>query len=275
MKKSNRRNAPPRIAIVQSQMHWRCEDNTLAILEDLTQAADTGAHICVFPELAITGFHRLIKTEAEPLGIEQALRQIRALCKERSIACVVGAPTFAQDNAPFNSHIHINERGEIAAVISKIGLTASEASFFAAGSCRPIAHLHQMRCTSVLCREVEDLEPIKTQLPSGACDIIFWPSLVGHAPSNPPDPSNIDYLPLAQQLAKQSAAHLIQCNWPNSLNTPDASYLGESAVISATGELLFQLPRNQAGMAIFTLGSDQYKWLERLPAKSNHVISIQ
>ncbi|MFC7421385.1 carbon-nitrogen hydrolase family protein [Iodobacter arcticus] len=271
----NRAHRSPRIAIVQSKMHWRCEENTIAILEDLAQAAEAGAHICVFPELAITGFHRLIKTEAEPLRVEHALRQIRVFCNEKSIACVVGTPTFTQDKPPFNSHIHINELGEIAAVSSKIGLTPTEASFFAAGSSRPIAYLHQTRCTSVLCREVEDLESISTQLTPGICDIIFWPSLIGHAPSNPPDPFEIDYLPMAQQLAKQSAAHLIQCNWPNSLNTPDSSYLGESAVISATGELLFKLPRNQAGMAIFMLGSDQYRWLAREPLKSNPAIAIE
>jgi omega-amidase len=263
MQKTNKSNNPPRIAIVQSQMHWRSEENTHAILEALAQAADAGAHICVFPELAITGFHRLIKTEAEPLRIEHALHQIRARCKEKSIACVVGAPTFAQGSGPFNSHIHINEHGEIAAIVSKNGLTPSEASFFTAGSSRPIAYLHQSRCTSVLCREVEDLASISTQLPAGVCNIIFWPSLVGQAPSNPPDPHEIDYLPMAQQLARQSGAYLIQCNWPNSLNTPDARYLGESVVISATGELLFKLPRDQAGMAIFILGSDQYTWLAR------------
>jgi omega-amidase len=138
-----------RIAIAQLPMQWSCAANTTAILESLATAADRGAQICVFPELALTGFHRQIRTEAQPTRIGDALRQIQSLCRQRVIACVVGTPTFDGEASPFNSHVHIDERGEIAAIVSKIGLTPSETTFFAAGVLRPIAVLQGIACTSV------------------------------------------------------------------------------------------------------------------------------
>jgi hypothetical protein len=43
------------------------------------------------------------------------------------VAVVVGAPTFAGDGPPRNSHLHVDEHGYLAAVVSKIGLTLSKA----------------------------------------------------------------------------------------------------------------------------------------------------
>ena len=146
------------------------------------------------------------------------------------------------------------------AVINKEGLTPSEATFFAVGSGRAVTSLHGVSCTSVLCREVEDQELVHAQLPIGTAEIIFWPSLVGKPPSDIPDPGQVNYLPMAQRLAQHMGAHVVQCNWPNALYNPEASYLGESAVISQSGEVLFRLPRDEAGVATFVLGESEYTW---------------
>jgi omega-amidase len=90
---------------------------------------------------------------------------------------------------------------------------------------------------------------------------IFWPSLVGKPPSDAPGPDEVNYLPLVQRLAKHSAAYVVQCNWPNSLNSPSATHLGESAVVSELGEVLFSLPRDQPGVATFVLGEKEYEWI--------------
>jgi hypothetical protein len=112
-----------------------------------------------------------------------------------------------------------------------------------------------------LCREIEDLESLAEQLPRGRADIIFWPSLVGRPPSSPPDPDEVKYLPLAQALAVQSDAYLVQSNWPNSLNYPEeGTHAGESVVVAPTGEVLLTLPRAQAGAAVFELGERAYEW---------------
>ena len=243
-------------------MRWTCEENTTAILSSIHLAADRGANICVFPELGVTGFHRKIVSQAKPSSVNIALSAIQTTCAERGVAVAVGAPSFDEKGQIFNSHVHINEFGEIVAVSPKNGLTPSEATFFASGSVRPISTLAGLSCASVLCREVEDVDPLMCQLPRGRTDIIFWPSLVGRPPSNPPDPNEIIYLPFVQAIAMQANSFVIQSNWPNSLNYPEEStHAGESVVIAPDGNILLTLPRAQAGVAVFALGESAFEWL--------------
>jgi|GEM_PF-1126846 len=254
-----------RIAIGQLKMCWTGDENTAAIQRAIHRAADEGAAICVFPELAVTGFHRQIRAQAQPALVQASMDMIRTTCAKRAIAVALGAPTFGDDGQIFNCHIHIDERGVVGASVPKIGLTESEMTFFTAGQTRPSSLMQGVRCSSVLCREVEDLESIQHQLPAAAVELIFWPSLVGRPPADPPDPAEVNFLPLAQALAKQSRAYVVQSNWPNSLNYPEeGSHAGESVVISPDGEALLTLPRAEAGLAVLDLGERRYAWFPEL-----------
>ncbi len=62
-------------------------------------------------------------------------------------------------------------------------------------------------------------------------------------------------------MAQRLSCYVLQANWPVSLNVLDALNMGESAVIAPDGNLLFSLPRNAAGLAVFKLGDSQYQWL--------------
>ena len=242
-------------------MRWTCEENTAAIQQAIIAAANAGAAICAFPELAVTGFHRQIASQATPALVQAALRSIQRTCAERSVAVAVGAPTHDDEGNIYNSHVHINERGEVVAAIPKKGLTPSEATFFAPGEARPFSTLAGRACTSVLCREVEDAESVRCQLLAGKAEIVFWPSLIGRPPADPPDPTEVKYLPLAQSLACQSKSYFVQSNWPNSLNYPEQSpYAGASVVVAPNGEVLFALPGAEAGLAVFVLGERSYEW---------------
>jgi hypothetical protein len=58
---------------------------------------------------------------------------------------------------------------------------------------------------------------------------------------------------------------VIQSNWPQALNTPESTYLGESKAYAPDGEILLTLPRDQAGLGVFTLGERAFRWTP-LPA---------
>jgi len=247
---------PIRFAIAQPWMRWTRDENMSTIGRSLRLASDQGASICVFPELTITGFHRQIGSQSDPTGLQTSIRALQTLCATLSVATAVGAPTFGSGAEVYNSHIHIDQQGQIVSIVAKNGLTPSEATFFAAGRDRQTSTLAGTTCTSVLCREVEDLPLLKGQIPPET-ELVFWPSLVGR----PPEVMEIDYLPLAEQLARQASAWVIQSNWPNSLNYPEeGTHAGESAVISPAGKTLFRLPRAEAGLAVFNLGEPSYDW---------------
>ena len=251
--------ASPRLAIGQFRMAWTIEENLASIGWCMRQAAAAGARICCFPELAVTGFHRRIVEHAVPHRMDEPLRRITALCKELGVAAAVGAPTFDGD-LRFNSHLLVDGRGVILDAVPKNGLTPAEATFFAHGRHRPIATLAGLACTAVICREIEDLDDVRRQLPRGSVDLVFWPGHMRPDPDKPPQqpPAHVVN---AQALARELGASVVQANWPNELNRPENSAgTGRSAAIAPDGELLFRLPPEAPGLAVFDLGAREFAW---------------
>lgn len=168
-----------RIAIAQPAMHGSGDANTASVIETLALASLQGACLCVYPELAVTGCHRRIAAAARPGRVEPRLQAVEAGCKARGIAAAVGAPSFGPGGCIFSSQILIDASGERLAVVEKRGLTAPEASFIAPGKARPTVALSGMRCSAVLCREIEDLDDVCSDL--GAAAPVFNPEEISHA----------------------------------------------------------------------------------------------
>jgi predicted amidohydrolase len=249
-----------RIAIAQIAMHWTTQENMDSIARALKLAHGQGASICAFSELAVTGFHRQIAREALPDVVGPAIQKLRDDCASLSMAAAVGAPTFAEDGAKFISHLLIDERGEISATVCKQGLTEAEATFFSRGASRPVGRMHGLRCSAVICREVEDLDQVSGELPHGSVDVIFVPGALRQDPEKPrTDPP--EYVRNIQRLARATGAHVVQTNWPNVLNRPEDSVdAGESTVAAPDGRVLFRLPRQASGVGVFTLGESRFEW---------------
>ncbi|TAG82791.1 MAG: carbon-nitrogen hydrolase family protein [Burkholderiales bacterium] len=254
-------NESLRIAIVQQRMYWTTQENTQFILGKIESAARHGAQICVFPELAVTGFHRQIRTEATPEIVAPALSDIRKACAKFRVASLVGTPTFDTFGNIFNSAEFITDTGETCATIAKIGITPAEATFFAEGAERPIVDFLGHRSTAILCREANDVELLQAQIATNTVDIIYWPGIMRPDPEKPDNAEH--HLLDASSLAKHTGAYIIQANWPMSLNYPEESIdSGHSIVISPSGETLFRLPKAQVGMGVFTLGDTHFIWIE-------------
>jgi hypothetical protein len=74
--------------------------------------------------------------------------------------------------------------------------------------------------------------------------------------SDPPE-----YVRNLQRLAAATRAFVVHTNWPNALNRPEESIEGGgSTVASPTGEVLFRLPRQAAGVGVFNLGETAFDW---------------
>ena len=260
---------PLRLAVAQPAMYWTTDENTLRIIATIKVAAAQGARLCVFPELALTGFHRRIREQALPDVVAPALLRVCGACREHAVACMLGTPTFADDGVVLNSYIFIGADGVVGTAMSKNGPTAAELTFFQRGAGRPVLQFEGHACTTVMCREVEDLDEVAAQLQHDAVDVVFWPSLTGQAPGtvldSPEATEDLGYFRRAGLVAQRLGAYVVQSNWPQALNTPDHTHLGESKVYDAAGEVLLTLPRDEAGVGVFTLGERDYHWTP-LPA---------
>jgi predicted amidohydrolase len=257
-------SAPPRqthrLAIAQIEMHWDIAANANAIKAAMRIAKAEGATLCAFSELALTGFHRRIVEQAHPEFIAPALQDLQALAASLGLAVALGAPTFGGGGERFNSHLLVQADGSLVAEVQKNGLTDPEATFFSRGSHRPVARLAGIACTAVICREIADLEHVSQQLDGLGAEVILWPGQMRPDPAKPvQDPPA--HVVQAQQLAATLKAFVVQTNWPNALNRPEESaQTGHSACISPDGELLFRLPMQGRGLAVFDLGERVYAW---------------
>jgi predicted amidohydrolase len=249
-----------RIAIAQITMSWTTPENVASIRWAMDLAKSRGAQICAFSELAVTGFHRHIAREAVPEIVGPAISELGAHGAKLSLSVAVGAPAFGEDGAIFISHVLLNERGQTAAVVPKRGLTEPEATFFQRGAGRPIGEMHGLRCSAVICREVEDLELVSAELVPGAVDLIFVPGALRQDPDKPrTDPP--EYVRNIQRLARVTEAYVVQTNWPNALNRPEESVEGGGSTVAAPdGEVLFRLPGQAPGVGIFNLGERHFDW---------------
>ena len=250
----------PRIAVCQPLMQWSGDANADAVISSIAHAAEMGARVCAFPELAVPGFHRQIAGLAQPARVQAWLRAIEAAAADSGVAVTLGAPTFGDDGCIYNSQLFVSERGERLGVVEKAGLTAPEATFFTRGSARPVVALQGLRSSAVICREIEDHDAVCAQLSAHAPQVIYWPGLMGPeqgaAQVDPPH-----HVQDAQRLAQRLGAYVVQANWPNSLNYPELTpTTGRSAVIAPDGRLLFRLPAAEPGIAVFELGASVYEW---------------
>lgn len=226
------------------------------MLDALATAAGAGAQLCVFPELALTGFHRQIRAEASPELVAVHMQALRQASRRHSLAVVMGSPTFGVGRT-LNSCVFVDEHGRPAGVVDKVGLTPAEETFFSRGSARSSVQLLGYRTTAILCREVEDLDLLQVDLQALSPQIIFWPGAMRPAV----DGSESTHVQHAQRLARYTAAFIIQSNWPNSLNYPEESaQAGHSLVIGPDGTILFRLPMATAGVGVFELGQPTFEW---------------
>ena len=248
-----------RLAIGQVRMHWTIEGNLSEMCSAMQVARREGADLCVFPELAIPGFHREIVNLAKPDLIAEAVRVLQAEAATLSLATAFGVPTF-RESAVLNSYVLLTSSAEQIAVIDKNGLTDPEATFFTRGSDRPATKICGVQTSAVICREIEDIDHVCLQLQDQQVELLLWP---GHMRPDPKKPTTDppEHVAQAQALATRLNAYVVQANWPNALNRPDeSSDTGHSAVINPSGALAFRAPKAQPGVAVFTLGERQCSW---------------
>jgi predicted amidohydrolase len=173
-------------------MHWTIEGNLSEMVSAMRRAGREGAEACVFPELALPGFHREIVSLAKPHLIAPAIESLQAECANLSIAIAFGTPTFDEAGLR-NSYLFLSSSGERSAVVHKSGLTAPEATFFARGIERPVTRFCGLRTSAIICREIEDEVRIFRQLQDHNAQLLLWP---GQMRPDPFDLNDVMRLPI-------------------------------------------------------------------------------
>lgn len=237
-------------------MHWTLAGNLAEVLAALEAAAAAGAEGCVCTELALTGFHRRLPELLDAAALAAAEAQLRAACARLGIAAAVGMPTLGEAGAVFNSHVYIDATGTELGRVHKRGLTASEATLFTPGGVRGWTRVGGLAATSVLCREMLDMDSLRPELAAAPVDrprVVFWPSYIGESDAEQAALCAA-YRDGARQLARACGAWVLQSNWPEGLNQPGPQGFGASVVIAPDGRRVAVLPRDVAALQFVDIG---------------------
>jgi len=237
-------------------MHWTLESNLAEVLAALEAAAAAGADGCLCTELALTGFHRRMPELLDAVALAEAEGQLRAACQRLGVAAAIGLPTLGEGGAVYNSHVYIDAAGRDLGRVHKRGLTDSEATFFARGGARGWRELGGVLATSVLCREMLDVDALLPELRAGLGDarprVIFWPSYIAESDAEQAALCEA-YRVGAARLAKELDAWVLQSNWPQGLNEPEHRGFGAGVVIAPGGALVRTLPRDEVAQVVVQL----------------------
>ncbi|HCM1285189.1 TPA: carbon-nitrogen hydrolase family protein [Vibrio parahaemolyticus] len=217
-----------KIGVVQMQMNWTVAQNLMTISEHIESLVTLD--ILIFPELALSGFHRNIKTESKMDLIQSAVTELCHLAKKHKTTLFFGAPTVVGSHV-FNSYLCISNTGRVVAQWDKTGLTESESSFFSKGGNR----------------EVEDIDWFISQTRSSRPGLIIWPSYISQSGD---ERSSTGYFSAVSDIANKLGAFVLQCNWPHALNDQSISGLGGSRILGRDGKCIFTMPMDQVAVSI-------------------------
>ncbi|MEW7864659.1 carbon-nitrogen hydrolase family protein [Aeromonas diversa] len=242
-----------KIGIVQMRMSWTLDSNFQTISEHVINLENLD--ILIFPELALTGFHRNIRNELVQHKISQSIEALCELARKHKTTILFGAPTIESTNI-YNSYLCINERGKLTAQWHKAGLTPSESHVFKKGMGRKVIKLGKQSVSTFICREVEDVEWFISQMGTHILQYVVWPSYIGRLNG---ENSLAGYFKNASDIAKNLGALVIQCNWPHSLNAPESKGLGGSKIFDGNGKCIATMPLDTIAVGVLELPTLAFK----------------
>lgn len=114
-----------KIAAAQMACSRDMNENTRKILGHIAEAAEEGADVVVFPELAVTGYRKDDVLAASQSALESALSQMRSEARTRRIYVIVGMP-YDVDGAKRNCAFVIADDGTVRTRYSQIVVRRSD-----------------------------------------------------------------------------------------------------------------------------------------------------
>lgn len=109
--------------------------NVATMLDQMEQAAEQGANLIAFPELALTGY--LAPEEVTPLAVAPAgpeMAPLREAAERLGVAVALGFPELAPGGVRYNSMAYISGSGHVAYVYRKTHLWDTEKQWATPGS---------------------------------------------------------------------------------------------------------------------------------------------
>lgn len=166
------KNRTVKIALGQFKvMQGDTKANLDKMLSMTDEAAEAGADLIVFPELAYNGYFRSsheLQQQAEPLD-GPFVQQMRKKAKEKRIHIIAGyAEASDLPGRMYNSCVFVNDEGEIIENMQKVYAWGQEKLKFREGRRFPVVQTKFGKVGMLICYDVEFPEPSRIEALKGA-----------------------------------------------------------------------------------------------------------
>jgi predicted amidohydrolase len=227
---------PTRLVIAAAQMKFRpaIADNIAWMVEVIDSSSKAGADVLLFPECAVTGYHRDFAA-VSPSEVAAGLQRIARAARAARCYVLVGSPTFV-GRKRFNSLVAFDRRGRSVFCYSKIHLTARDARFFSPGNALAFFPIAGVPCTVIICHERRYPELVRLPVMLGA-QIVFHPN------------AGLDTLPVSKRkrhgrdgIAVRAFENEVYYVFANSVGPQGAGLwsAGDSKIVAPNSEVLAQ-----------------------------------
>jgi NAD+ synthase (glutamine-hydrolysing) len=236
----------PQLRIALAQVNTCVGDldgNADTVVEWTRKAAESGAHVALFPEMALTGYPVEDLALRESFG-EAAKRALESVAERlATVGCgevAVFVGYLDRDEVGPRNAAAVLHRGAVVARQFKHFLpnygVFDEHRIFKAGNSLDIVRLHGLDIGMVICEDIwQDGGPIAA-LGAAGVDLVLVPN------ASPYERKKDDQrLPLVQRRAREAGAPLAYVNWVGGQD--ELVFDGDSMVVDARGTLLARAPQ--------------------------------
>ncbi|MBE7541920.1 MAG: carbon-nitrogen hydrolase family protein [Bryobacteraceae bacterium] len=220
-----------KVAAVQFRSSFEVGDNRDRMIAALERLAGEGVRVAVFPECALTGYHKREVMAPTAEEIAEAEGAIAAACRRRGIAAVVGS-IYKTNGKTFNTAVVIDAKGEVVERYGKVMLAGEK--WATPGNHIALFELEGVKSTVIVCHDERYPELVRLPALEGARMVYYISSESGMLEESKLEPYR------AQMMARavENRVFVVAANSPADAEDLKGSSHGQSRIIGDDGNVL-------------------------------------
>jgi len=218
-----------KLAAVQFRSSFDVADNRQRIVEALERLAEQGVNVAAFPECALTGYQTEVMP-AHPEDVAAAEEAIRATCRRRKIAAVLGS-IYRVNGRTYDTAVVFDSRGELVERYGKVILAGEK--WATPGNHIAFFELEGVPSTVIICHDERYPELVRLPALQGARLVYYISSESGMTEEWKLGP----YRAQLMARAVENGVYIVAANTPGNVKDNTGSH-GQSRIIQSDGNVL-------------------------------------
>ena len=216
-----------KVAVVQMRSSRNLADNLSRITNSISQCAQKGARVVVFPECALSGYFEDAVTNLSAAQITSAEQQLAEVCRQAGVYGIIGS-AWRDGGKLFNSALIIAPSGK---VIERYHKNQLAERWPEPGDHLSVFKVDDVPCSVIICHDERYPELVRLPVLAGA-KVIFY---ISHESGLHSERKLNPYRAQIQARAVENNVYVVHANAPAN---PDASGShGQSRIVAPDGNI--------------------------------------